>query len=242
MQIARQRWLPPSDFTDPVLGSLPAPVRVTMAGLRLYVDDWGRAEVRLRRMLAEIYEHDEQMTEQTLAEHLGRLNEVHWLRLYVDERGRSLLQIRVWPAVQHPDKEGSEFPPPEGFMKPSRRSQETFTVEARARASACAGEGAWERESASERASAGSGHPSRTTDPNFEAPQSPSPFCSQHQPWGTEEPCGPCRTTRMAFDIWQTAAKHTALSTTAPPRGPRFEPAPAEPEEYLTDDGLIEHT
>ncbi|EYT56043.1 hypothetical protein H490_0104035 [Leucobacter sp. UCD-THU] len=240
MQIARQRWLPPSDFTDPQIGSLPAQVRVTAAGLRLYVDDWGRAEVRLRRMLAEIYEHDEQMTEQLLAEHLGQLSAVHWLRLYVDDRGRSLLQIRVWPAVQHPDPRGSAFPPPEGFMKPSRTSQETFTVEARARASACAGEGAWERESASERAGAGDGTPSRT--PDSDAPRPPSPFCSQHQPWGTEEPCGPCRTTRMAFEIWQTASKYAALSTpAAAPPGPRFEAAP-EPEEYLTDDGRIEHT
>jgi len=112
MQINRQRWLPPVDFTDPVFGSLPALVRVTMGGLRLYVDDWGREEVRLRKMLAEIFEHDESVSSEDLEGFLLQLDEVNWLRLYVDRHGRSLMQIRFWPAVQHPDKNGSRFDPP----------------------------------------------------------------------------------------------------------------------------------
>lgn len=223
MKINRQRWLPPTDFTDRVFGSLPAPVRVTMAGLRLYVDDEGRAEVRLRRMLAEIYEHDETVTTQDLEGHLLRLDDVDWLRLYVDRHRRSLLQIRFWPAVQHP--EPSLFDPPEGFVKPSRRSQETFTVE--------------ERESEEVRVGGPGVRPSRT---NYDAGslEPPSPFCSQHQPWGTEEKCGPCGTARMAREIWDRAAARVALPR--PSSHTRSEEGSPESVEYLTGDGHIETT
>lgn len=232
MQINRQRWLPPVDFTDPVFGSFPALVRVTMCGLRLYVDDWGREEVRLRKMLAEIFEHDESVSSEDLEGFLLQLDEVNWLRLYVDGYGRSLMQIRFWPAVQHPDKNGSRFAPPPGFMKPSRTSQETFTVEERGRAGARAGEHASAR---------GGEHLSRDL---HDAPQSglapPSPFCSQHQPWGTEEPCGPCRTALLALRIWERAAASTALPSPATP--PASRDALAEPEEYVMPDGRVDHT
>lgn len=234
MQINRQRWLPPSDFTDPLLGALPPAMRVTSTGLRLYVDDEGRAEVRLRKMLAEIFEHDESVTERDLEEHLLRLDDINWLRLYVDRFGRSLLQVRVWPAVQHP--EPSDFDAPPGFMKPSRRSQETFTVEERGRA----GEGAGARESAGERARAGaSERPSRTAH-EPELPEPPSPFCSQHQPWGTEDPCGPCGTAALARKIWDRAAASVALPT--PATRPRSVEPPVDPVEFIDDEGRIDCT
>lgn len=232
MQINRQRFIPPSDFTDPELGSLPAPVRVTMAGLRLYVDDWGRAELRLRKMLAEIFEHDESVTTEDLEEHLLILDSVQWLRLYADRRGRTLFQIRVWPAVQHPDLDGPRLEPPPGFMKPSRRSQETFTVEERGS----------ERGSASESARAGGERPSRTTyhDDALGAPEPPSPFCSVHQPFGTEEKCGPCGTARVSREIWEKAAASTALPHPAARRTSAGDPD--EYVEYMTADGRIETT
>lgn len=229
MQINRQRWLPPSDFNDQRIGSLPAPVRVTAAGLRLYVDAEGRAEVRLRKMLAEIHEHDTSITERELEEHLLRLDEANWLRLYVDRHGRSLLQVRVWPAVQHED--ASQLPPPPGFMKPSRRSQETFTVKERGSERASEREGEWVRESAS------GGRSSGTSNSEPEAPEPPSPFCSLHQPWGTEDNCGPCGTARLAFTIWKRAAANVALPKPASRRPPADEPT-----EYITGDGLIETT
>lgn len=241
MQMNRQRWLPPSDFTDQRVARLPAAVRVTMSGLRLYVDDWGRAEVRLRMMLAALYEHDEQVSTSDLESHLLMLDDAHWLRLYTDDWGRSLLQIRVWPAVQHPDARGSEFPPPRGFMKPSRRSQETFTVEERGRARASESASAGEWVSGGERASGE--RPSRT--PTYEqpapGPSEPSPFCSQHQPFGTEDACGPCGTAREALHIWRQASRAVSLARPSE-RGPRFGPDLGEPEEYITPDGLIDHT
>ncbi|MGW9021287.1 hypothetical protein ACWGOE_07385 [Leucobacter chromiiresistens] len=179
-------------------------------------------------MLAEIYEHDESMSEADLEEHLLMLDDAQWIRLYAAD-GLSLFQIRVWPAVQHPDP--SRYPPPPGFMKPSRRSQETFM--AVARESARASESVRERE----RASVPDWIPPESyyePAPPILEPPAPSPFCSQHQPFGTEEACGPCRTTRMAYEIWEDAKHRRALSSVPPataprPRsatGPRFEPAP----------------
>ena len=72
--------------------------------------------------------------------------------------------------------------------------------------------------------------PGAYVDPTVQAaeelPRPPSPFCSQHQPWGTEEACGPCRTTRMAMDIYNEAKARVGLSTPAvPPAAPPVPPA-----------------
>ncbi len=225
MPMNRQRSLPVTDFTDPRLSSLPPEVRLTAVGLRMYADDEGREQVRLRPMVAEIYEHDEAMTSERMQEHLLSLADAGWLMLYPAE-GIALFQIRVWPPVQHAAP--SRFPPPEGFMKPSRGQQETFTAVARARASESAGE--WASAGAP---SAAGVPPSRTS--HDDAPRPPSPFCSQHQPYGTEEACGPCRTARMAHDIWQESALRVQLPAPAAPAEP-------DPVEYLTDDGRIEST
>lgn len=228
MPMNRQRSLPVTDFTDPRLSSLPPEVRLTATGLRMYADDEGREQVRLRPMVAEIYEHDEAMTSERMQTHLLSLADAGWLMLYPAE-GIALFQIRTWPPVQHAAP--SRFPPPEGFMKPSRGAQETFTAVARARASACEGGGAGERVGAG--APGASGHPSR--DPHDDAPRPPSPFCSQHQPYGTEESCGPCRTARMAHDIWQESALRVQL-----PTGGR--PSTEDPTEFVDEHGRIETT
>lgn len=230
MPMNRQRSLPSVDFTDPRIAKLHPAVRITAAGMRLFADDEGRGLVRLRPMLAEIFEHDEEMTETHLEECLLHLDAAQWLRLYTAD-GLSLFQIRIWPSVQHASP--SSFPPPPGFMKPSRRSQETFMVVARESASESARGGESELRAAS-------GPAWLAPEPDFEPrppelePPGPSPFCSQHQPYGTEDSCGPCRTTRMAFEIWHESKQRRSLSTPASPSGPRprtatgprFEPVP----------------
>ncbi len=34
----------------------------------------------------------------------------------------------------------------------------------------------------------------------------PSPFCSQHQPWGSDEKCGPCGGARKRYALWSQAS------------------------------------
>ncbi|UBH06446.1 hypothetical protein K8P10_001957 [Leucobacter sp. Psy1] len=229
MPMNRQRLLPANDFTDPEIGSLPPEVRLTASGLRMYADDEGREQVRPRLMVGELYEHDESMTSERMQEHLLMLDEAKWLRLYVAEK-ITLFQIRMWPPVQHPKP--SRFPPPDGFTKPSRGSHETFMAVERGRV--------WAGESASERERAGGasteGEPSRTS--HEDGPLPPSPFCSRHQPFGTEKKCGPCGTARMAHEIWQEAARRVPL----PELGGERTDDRADPEEYVTDDGRIECT
>ncbi|RRD61359.1 hypothetical protein [Leucobacter sp. OH1287] len=422
MSFNRARSLPPSDFTDPKFAALPALVRMTAAGLRMFADDEGRGLVRLRSMIAEIYEYDLSVTEHVMEDHLLQLDDAGWLTLYQAD-GMSLFQIRYWPPVPHmrpsdlpappgyrmpqrgqhdtldesyerqePQQEQQElrqvpqeqlvgnpytFPPqqpspwqepaaqqlpptsamlhpgessavsfsqaeqqvsnsyalvspgaqeqlqmihqaqasqpssaetwasppqnispstsdelsqktaeyqaPESFMKPSRSVQEAFTAVARESARAGAGAGARAREGVREGVGArvgttspgldgenldaaaglrgqvypnpGAATPPQQTPPQQVSPQArqqvtpppppqaaayvdptiqaaealpcpPSPFCSQHQPWGTEEACGPCRTTRMAMDIYNEAKARVGLSTPAAPPAP---PAPAPP-------------
>lgn len=38
----------------------------------------------------------------------------------------------------------------------------------------------------------------------------PSPFCPEHQPWGTELPCRPCGEARAQHELWTRAMKEQA--------------------------------
>lgn len=230
MPMNRQRSLPANDFSDPTIGSLPPEIRLTAIGLRMIADDEGRGQVRIRPMVAELYEHDESMTSEEMQRHLVTLNDSRFLTLYTAE-GLHLYQIRMWPPVDHP--KASRFPPPEGFSKPSRSSHETFAAVERegASGSESGGARAWAGAPSHERA------PSRSPLEEPSAPEPPSPFCSQHQPYGIEAACGPCGTARMAHDIWQRAAMSVSLPQRAQARTPA-----ADPVEYLDDEGRIETT
>lgn len=237
MPMNRMRSLPASDFTDPSVSSLPPEVRLTAVGLRMYADDAGREQVRFRPMVAEIYEHDESMTSQQMEEHLLLLDQVGWLRLYVHEQ-KTLYQVRVWPPVQNPSV--SKFPPPKGYRAPSRGSHETFSIVERGSGSERASESVSECAGASEWVTGESARPSRDLHdeaPTAETPTPPSPFCSKHQPFGTESPCGACGTARMAHQIWQEASKRVQLPTSA-----GADRVAGDPVEFVTDDGLIEST
>lgn len=123
MSFNRARSLPPSDFTDPKLAALPALVRLTAAGLRMFADDEGRGLVRLRSMIAEMYEYDLSVTESVVEEHLLLLDDAGWLTLYQAD-GMSLFQIRYWPPVAH--MRPSDLPPPPGYRSPQRGQHDTL--------------------------------------------------------------------------------------------------------------------
>ena len=123
MSFNRARSLPPSDFTDPKLAALPALVRLTAAGLRMFADDEGRGLVRLRSLIAELYEYDLSVTEGVMEDHLLQLDDAGWLTLYQAD-GMSLFQIRYWPPVPH--MRPSELPAPPGYRSPQRGQHDTL--------------------------------------------------------------------------------------------------------------------
>lgn len=187
MPMNRQRTFRPELFTDEDLAELPLPVRVTAWGLRMFADDHGRESTTLSRIKGALWAQDPDVDESAVESHLLELAQIGYLDLYT-AGGRTYFAIRDWTRVDRPQPSKIPAPPPrERIAKASRSDRVTFAV----------GEGASERESESEWASAGE-VPARG---DRELP--PSPFCPTHYATqGTDEDCRACGRRRLAAQEW----------------------------------------
>lgn len=177
----RQRPLPAAIFKDERLMELPDKVRLTGIGLRFLADDQGRASATAALIRGGLWPLDQTVTDQDIDDHLLRLDQVGYLRLYA-VGGRTYLVLADWPTVDraHPSK----LPPP---PKPDpAEAGEAKDDEATDPATA------WVADA-------------RATQETLAAMPEPSPFCAFHLPLGTTVPCGPCGSARKRHDQWVRA-------------------------------------
>ncbi len=201
MPMNRQRWLPPDDFSSEELLSLPAPVRLTAAGLRLYADAAGRERVNARLIHAQLYPLDDAISPADIEDHLLLLADAGFLVLYRSPEGRELFQIVRWPSTSHEPRSTFPEPDPTAFEKAVGHPPEDFTAVEREGESEGEERGGARRVRGRARGASGE----RETASN-DLPETddlpPSPFCSKH-PNGTDKPCRACGTARLRKEEWQ---------------------------------------
>ena len=173
MGMSRIRALPPDIFADEDLMALPIAARMTGIGLRLHADDYGRETTNTMLLKASLWPATDEITEETLVEHLLQLDEAGYIVLYSDG-AKSYYAIVDWPATSHPKPSKCPPPPPAAFQRSAGEPLDDRS--------------AWEREGGSE-GEARAGIP-------------PSPFCRIHQPAGTRRDCRHCGTARLAHEQW----------------------------------------
>jgi hypothetical protein len=214
MAILKQRALPPSQFTDEAFLELPALVRMTATGLRMYADDRGRASAHPGLIARELYPLDPEPTASQIEEHLLELAVVGFLDLY-EAGGRTYFSIIEWPAVDR--AKPSKIPPPpprDPRPMPSRAHREDVAVEG----GEGEGESEWESDRGRDRERAEGESAGRPARPPLDG-LPPSSFCDKHRDQGgSDYPCQRCGNARLYAKEW------TALQI-ARERGtvPRFE-------------------
>ncbi|MEV8337001.1 hypothetical protein [Leucobacter sp. NPDC077196] len=267
MYIRQPRQVPGDDFTNIAWAQLTDSHRLLMVALRMLADVGGAERVDLHRIRRETWQAGEEgaswPTIDAVETMLLELADAGWLRFYPDPKGSGTELYQVLAPWPKPQKQGfpkwdppADSPPPvpveipmdEPFRKPV-----VGGVRAGAGERAGASAGAGEREGSS-----------GTT----EIPQlriTPSRFCTEH-PGGPPQDldCRNCGTARLRQEehkearvarvqadrlplalrgpvIAQLDAKIQALEEAA---AQALLPAPDidEPEEFITEDGLIDHT
>lgn len=194
----RNRAHPPSILTIEELMTLDPMTKLTAYGLRHFVDDEGRESANPTIIRAQLWPLDASMTDETIIAHLIQLEDAGYLQLYSAGK-KTLFQIIEWPAVDRGKK--SRFPAPpeprESFSQPvlATCARDLYAVEEREGERGREGEDESERESESGEESA----EGRARGP---AGEEPPLYCSKHQPYGTEDKCGPCGTRRRAHEKW----------------------------------------
>lgn len=267
MYISKPRQVPGDDFTNIAWAQLPDSHRLLMVALRMLADVGGAERVDLHRIRRETWQAGETGANwpsiDAVETMLLELADAGWLRFYSDPKGSGTELYQVLAPWPKPQKQGFPRWDPPVDSTPSTPSEipmsEPFrnAVVGGERAGASAGEsaGASERERAS----------SSGTSQSPKLRITPSRFCSEH-PGGPpeDEDCRNCGTARLRQEehkearvalheaqklppmlrapvVAQLEAKITALEDAAarallPPAGTD------EPEEYITPDGLIDHT
>ena len=193
---------------------LPPLVRLTGLGLRFYVDDQGRGSANPGWIKSHLWPLDREVTEDTIDAHLIALEDAGYITLYSAGK-KTYLALNDWPSDSRGDP--SEYPAPPSD-KGACNLQATCTQDARNSHAGCvqaAGDlhatrtvvGERGEEGEAERAGAAGEGPVGSGGTPLAGSPEPSPFCSKHQPYGTEEPCGPCGTTRKRHQIWERAQR-----------------------------------
>ncbi|GAB2613676.1 hypothetical protein [Pseudactinotalea suaedae] len=182
-------------FSDEALMELPPAVRLTGLGLRFYADDEGRGSANPTLIKASLWPLDQDTSETDIEEHLVALEDAGYIHLYSVD-GRTYIALDEWPATDR--GAASRLPPPPdppdppALASPSRGPREVLAVVEE-------GEGR-EGGGAGEEAPGGGGGPREA--PARLPTGEPSPFCSKHQPYGTERPCGGCAAARTKHRMW----------------------------------------
>lgn len=267
MYIRQPRQVPGDDFTNIAWARLPDAHRVLMQALRMLADVGGAGEVDPHRIRRETWQAGEDGSHWPTIDDVDtmilELADAGWLLLYPDPKGSGTELFQVLAPWPKPQKQGFPKwdPPPNTPLNelPAIPMMEPFRKPVVGREGAggreSAGAGASERERAS---STGT-----TSQPKLRV--TPSRFCSEH-PGGPpeDEDCRNCGTARLRQEEHKEtrvalieARKLSPILRAAvlPPLERKLadlEAAAAralhppadtsDPEEYVTPDGLIDHT
>lgn len=189
---------PPMDgltrlLTDPTLLALPERTRRTALGLwQHHVDRQGTGPADPTMVRESVWPTTSSVTDDDVLDDLVVLGDAHWLALVDGPRGDALLRLEGWPST---DPE----PPPTTQLGHSTQGV------------------VGEKEGREERGSGAEAAPaqpasvvpvplSSTLSALADLPE-PAPWCSRHQPWGTDDPCGPCGSARKRHELWKRAIK-----------------------------------
>lgn len=178
-------------FTDPRLVALPERTRLTALGLwHQHVDASGLGPADPTMVRESVWPAASEVTDDDVLDDVVELGDAGWLALVDGPRGVALLQLADWPSTAPPAS-----PPTAqlGHSTPRVVGGE---------------EGRKGGEEAPPPRPSGP-VPLSATLAVLAAMPEPSPFCSQHQPWGSDEKCGPCGGARKRHDLWSQASKET---------------------------------
>jgi len=176
-------------FTDPRLLGLPSRTRMTALGLwDQHVDATGMGPADPTMVRESVWPTALDVTDDDVLDDVVALGDAGWLSLVDGPRGVTLLQLRDWPSI-------AQTPPNarNGHLTPRVVGGEDGRVEER-------------KGQVPPPPPSGPVPLSATLDLLADMPE-PSPFCSRHQPWGSDEKCGPCGGARKRHELWSKANK-----------------------------------
>lgn len=178
-------------LTDPELLALPERTRLTALGLwQQHVDRQGLGPADPTMVRESVWPTSASVTDEDVLDDLVTLGDAGWLALVDGPRGALLLRLEGWPSAD------PETPP----ITQLGHSTQGVVGEK---------EGRGERGSGAAPASPAPDVPvplSSTLSALADLPE-PAPWCSRHQPWGTDDPCGPCGSARKRHELWKRAIK-----------------------------------
>lgn len=195
----RIRSIKPEFWRSDDIAALPISARLLFIGLWSYVDDNGVGSDKISSIAADLFAAD---LEVDPAETFRRVSadttclETRGLIVRYRADGKALLYVTNWDrhqVVRNPSL-GKKYPlPPAELLEPfallpSVYAESTQTL----------------RTGAGEQGNRGAGE--QGSGGGADAPR--SPFCSDHQPNGTKDKCGPCRSARLAFEAAEKAARN----------------------------------
>lgn len=176
-------------FTDPRLLALPERTRLTALGLwHRHVDASGLGPADPTMVRESVWPTSSSVTDDDVLDDVAELGDAGWLDLVDGPRGDALLQLVDWPSPPTPTPANART----GHLNPGVVGGKE-------------GRGGGEEAPPPPRPSGPV--PLSTTLAVLAALPEPSPFCSQHQPWGSDEKCGPCGGARKRHDLWTQANK-----------------------------------
>lgn len=119
-RMSRIRSLKPGFFKSRSLSKLSVPARITFAGLWCEADDEGRGIADARLLKGAIWPLDDDITHETIEEHLDALGADH-ITLY-EVAGERFYEVNNWEAHQSPQFRRNEgvHPAPEGMLRAPR--------------------------------------------------------------------------------------------------------------------------
>ena len=182
-------------LTDPALLALPERTKLTALGLwQQHVDRQGTGPADPTMVRESVWPASASVTDDDVLDDLVTLGDAGWLALVDGPRGALLLRLEGWPSID---------PEPLPTTQLGHSAQGVVGEK----------EGRGERKGGADAAPAQSASAvpvplSSTLSALADLPE-PAPWCSRHQPWGSDDPCGPCGSARKRHELWKRAIKET---------------------------------
>jgi hypothetical protein len=177
-------------YTDPRLLALSERTRLTAVGLwHRHVDATGLGPADPTMVRESVWPATASVSDDDVLDDVVELGDAGWLTLVDGPRRDALLQLADWPST-------AATPPTArtGHLNPGVVGGKE-------------GRGGGEERSQAPPSPPPGPVPLSATLDRLAALPEPSPFCSQHQPWGSDEKCGPCGGARKRHDLWSQANK-----------------------------------
>lgn len=174
--MARIRSVKPEFFSSVTVSRITPLARLTWIAMWCHADDEGRMDDDARLVRSFAWPFDDFATTEVVEGHLAELDEQGLIIRYVAE-GRAYIAVTNFTEHQHPNRATKSTRPP----PPNHRSEDSMSAHgAHTEGSPLEGRG--------EERKGGEATPPPST-------------CKRH-PDGTDQPCQPCKSARLAHEAW----------------------------------------